>query len=108
MRFDQWGAVVQDCNSALLDEILEKKTQRSRANAAEPEAADWRLDENVNALCFPLNNETNTTKTDSGEKAAVKNTSDYSDVDDCTSSAVQYFSKVQSRHVYFYSTLCNR
>ncbi len=31
-------------------------------------------------LRFPLNNEINTTKTDRGEKAAVKNASDNSDV----------------------------
>ncbi len=54
-------------------------------------------------LRFPLNKEINTTKTDSDVKAAVKNASDYSDVDVCTSSA-----QVQSRHVYLYSTLCNR
>ncbi len=54
-----------------------KRRQRFRANAAEPEAAEWRLDEY--AARFPLNNKINTTKTDSGEKAAVKNASDYSD-----------------------------
>ncbi len=41
------------------------------------------------AARFPLNKEINTTKTDSGVKAAVKNASDYNDVDICTSSAVK-------------------
>ncbi len=42
--------------------------------------------------CFPLSNEINTTKTDSSVKAlkaAVKNASDYKDVDVCKSSAFQ-------------------
>ncbi len=53
---------------------------------------------------FPLSNEINTTKTDSSVKAvkaAVKKASDYKDVDVCMSSAVQYSSKVLSRHVLF-------
>ncbi len=79
MRFDQCGTVARDCNSALLDAIQEKKTQRFRANAAEPEAAEQRLDELWNA-------------------------SDNSDVDVCASSAVRYSSEAQSRHVYLYST----
>ncbi len=52
-------------------------------------------------MCFPLNNEINASKTDSAVKAAFENTSDYSDVDVCTSSAVK------SSHVYLYSTLCS-
>ncbi len=40
-------------------------------------------------------------KTDSGEKAAVKKSPDYSEVDVCTNSAVRYASKVQSRYVYY-------
>ncbi len=38
---------------------------------------------------FPFSNEINTTKTDSSVKAAVKNASDYNDVDVCMSSAVK-------------------
>ncbi len=49
MRFDQCGAVAQDCNSALLDAIQEKTTQHFRANAAE--AAERCLDEYVNICC---------------------------------------------------------
>ncbi len=51
---------------------------------------------------FPLSNEINTTKTDSSValKAAVKNASDYNDVDVCTSTAGK------SGHIMFIS-LCN-
>ncbi len=91
MRFDQCGAVMQDCNSALLDAIQEKTTQHFRANTAEPEAAKRRLDEYVNtvyAVCFPLNNKINTTNPDSGVKAAVKN-----------AQALQFGTLVKSSHV---------
>ncbi len=48
MWFDQCGAVAQDCNSAHLDAIQEKKTQNFRANADKSEAAELRLDEYIN------------------------------------------------------------
>ncbi len=47
MRFDQCGAVAQDCCPSLPD-VIQEKTQHFRANAAEPEAAEPRLDEYVN------------------------------------------------------------
>ncbi len=58
----------------------------------------------IYAAHFLLNNEVNAMKTDSGEKAAVKKATDYSEVDVCTNSAVRYASKVQSRYVYLYSS----
>ncbi len=49
-----------------------RRHSASAQNAAEPE---YEMNMNIYAACFPLNN-----KTDSGEKAAVKKASDYSDV----------------------------
>ncbi len=108
MRFDQCGAVVQNCSSALLDAIQEKKTvlQNKRSRTLSRCAAFGLICKY--AARFSLNNKINTTKTDSGENAAVKNTSDYNDVEVCTSSAVRYSSKVRSHHAYLYSTLYNR
>ncbi len=53
---------------------FKRRKQRFRANAAEPEAAEQRLDECVNIGVV---------------NAAVKNASDNSDVDVCASSALQ-------------------
>ncbi len=65
-----------------------------QSKSAEPEAADWRLD--VNAVRFPLNTEINTTKTDSGEKAAVKNAAMW-----MIAQALQFSTSVKSSHVTF-------
>ncbi len=50
-----------------------KRRQRFRSNSAEPEAAKLHLNMYIYAACVPLNNIINTTNTDSGVKAAVKN-----------------------------------
>ncbi len=86
-RLYQCGAVAQDCNSALLDAIQEKKTHGA-SEQTQPNlkllSRVWMNMQIIYDARFPLNNKINT-KTDSGEKAAVKKASGYSDVDACSS-----------------------
>ncbi len=51
LRFDQWGAVAQDCSSAHLNAIQEKTALQRFKLWNEPEAAERCLDKYVNICC---------------------------------------------------------